>query len=392
MGDRSFLRCFVLPVVLLLGLLLTGCDLPQVSAEERLFLDLSLDFLGAYDLPNESFQETRVGGLSALSYDRQRDRLYAVSDDRSNYAPARFYTLKLNLDTTTPGTIGLGSVAIESVTALQNPDGGAYSPGSLDPEGLALSPRQSVFVASEGVSSKDIAPFIDEFDLATGQWKARLPIPQRYVPATVEGKRQGMQDNLGFEALTLNPGGFSTSWLEPFRLFAATEAPIAQDIPSELAADTPSRSRFLHYLIGDELPTLLAEHLYLIDPPPPGALVNGLTELQTLDQAGHFLSLERSYGLNGASARIYQLATGGATDISGFSYLPDDLTGIVPIRKQLVLDLASLTMPLGNLEGMTLGPRLPDGTQSLVLVSDNDLNDTKATQFLLFRLNGWAVR
>jgi hypothetical protein len=387
MGDRSFLRRFVLPVVLLLCLVLTaGCDLPQVSAEERLFLDLSLDFLGAYELPKESFDDTKVGGLSAVAYDRQRDRLYALSDDRSNYGPARFYTLKLNLDTATPGTIRLGSVTIDSVTPLQSPDGGPYASGSLDPEGLVLSPRQSVFVASEGVASQDIAPFIDEFDLTTGQWKGRLPIPQRYTPATVDEKRQGIQDNLGFESLALNSSGNGT-WPEPFRLFAATESSLVQDVPTAPEADTPIRSRFLHYLIGDDRTTLLAEHLYLIDPPPPGALVNGLTELQILDQAGHFLSLERSYGLNGASARIYQLATGGATDISGFSFIPDDTTGIVPIRKQLVLDLATLNIPLGNLEGMTLGPRLPDGSQSLLLVSDDDFNDSKVTQFLLFRMN-----
>jgi hypothetical protein len=52
------------------------------------------------------------------------------------------------------------------------------------------------------------------------------------------------------------------------------------------------------------------------------------------------------------------------------------------------LDLSELGIYLDNLEGMTLGPRLPDGSQSLVLVSDNNFNDIQLTQFLLFRLNG----
>jgi hypothetical protein len=36
---------------------------------------------------------------------------------------------------------------------------------------------------------------------------------------------------------------------------------------------------------------------------------------------------------------------------------------------------------------MTLGSRLPDGSQSLVLVSDDNFNEAQVTQFLLFRLN-----
>lgn len=44
-----------------------------------------------------------------------------------------------------------------------------------------------------------------------------------------------------------------------------------------------------------------------------------------------------------------------------------------------------LSIPLENLEGMALGPRLQDGTKSLLLVSDNNFG-AEATQFLLFRL------
>jgi len=113
-----------------------------------------------------------------------------------------------------------------------------------------------------------------------------------------------------------------------------------------------------------------------------------LTEILTLDQAGHFLTLERSIGLDHYSARIFQIATGGATDTSVIRSLKGDITGIVPIQKQRLLDFATLNLPLDNLEGMTLGPQLPDGTQSLVLVSDNNFDAAHPTQFLLFRLTG----
>ena len=381
--SRSLWR-WLLPVLLML---LSGCTLPRVSAEERLFLDLSLDFLSAYELPRTDFDATPVRGLSGLSYDRQRARFYALSDDRSEQAPARFYTLKLNLDSSDPQSPQIAGVEIEKVTTLSQTEGSAYSSGSLDPEGIALSPRQTVFIASEGVARDGIAPFIDEFELATGRRRQQLLIPDRYLPQVVDDQPQGVQDNLGFEALTINPGGYSTAWLEPFRLFAATEFALAQD--QDLTdVNRPRYCRFLHYLIGDTQTTFISEHLYPIDPPPLGAAVNGLTELLVLNQAGHFLTLERSYGLGGAGAKIYQIATGGATDTSNLVRLPSDLDGIKPIRKQLLLDLGTLGIPLDNLEGMAIGPQLPDGSMSLVLVSDDNFNDAQMTQLLLFRLGG----
>jgi hypothetical protein len=51
-----------------------------------------------------------------------------------------------------------------------------------------------------------------------------------------------------------------------------------------------------------------------------------------------------------------------------------------------VLDFADTSLAVDNLEGMTLGPRLPDGSQSLLLVSDNNFEGDRATQLILLRL------
>jgi len=59
---------------------------------------------------------------------------------------------------------------------------------------------------------------------------------------------------------------------------------------------------------------------------------------------------------------------------------------IVPVRKKLLLDLSDLGIKLDNLEGMTLGSRLKDGSQALILVSDNNFKEEQVTQFLIFRL------
>uniref|UniRef100_A0A832M4Q1 Esterase-like activity of phytase family protein n=1 Tax=Oscillatoriales cyanobacterium SpSt-402 TaxID=2282168 RepID=A0A832M4Q1_9CYAN len=388
MGDRKFRPLVgIVTLVILLIPLLTGCDLPQVSAEERIFLNLNLDFLGEYKLPKMEFQGTPVGGLSGIAYDRQHDVFHVVSDDRSDFAPARFYTLKLSLDSTDAKAPKIQTVNVQSVTTITNEDGKPYPSGEVDPEGIALSPLGTLFISSEGIVKQGIPPFVREFDLKTGGWKRSLPIPKRYSPKTEEGKLvQGVRDNLGFESLTL--GGISPGAVEPFRLFTATESALTQDMSPDDPAQGASRNRLLHYSIDPDHALLVSEHLYLMETPPEGTLYHGLTELLAIDQGGHFLSLERSFGAAGFTVKLYQLALGSATDTISIETLKGSLPRVQPICKKLMLNLTELGIPLDNLEGMTLGPRLPDGSSSLVLLSDDNFNPQQVTQFLLFRLRG----
>ena len=124
----------------------------------------------------------------------------------------------------------------------------------------------------------------------------------------------------------------------------------------------------------------------LIEPDAPETISNGLTELLTLDREGYFLSLERTFGFTGAGAKIFQVVAGNASDTYTFDSLKN-ISNVQPLHKQLLLDLEDLGIYLDNLEGMTLGPRLPDGSNSLILVSDNNFSEDQVTQFLLFRLN-----
>jgi hypothetical protein len=57
-----------------------------------------------------------------------------------------------------------------------------------------------------------------------------------------------------------------------------------------------------------------------------------------------------------------------------------------PMTKTLLVDLTDTVHPLDNIEGITLGPRLPDGHQSLVLVSDDNFSPRQITQFVAFAL------
>lgn len=377
---RKFAQLIV-SIALIFGLSACGMT-PRTTAQERTFLPLSLEFLDQYELPKTTFQDTRVGGLSALTYNRQEDRFYVLSDDRSQFAPARFYTLNLKLDQSEADGVKINDVEMQAVTFLTNEQGETYASGSIDPEGIVLSPKRTLYISSEGVPRQGISPFIAEFSRLDGQYQRSLRIPQRYLPGETEAEPRGVQENLGFESLTLSPTGLAAD--DPFRLFAATESALQQDKTSNLEEE--GRIRFMHYVIGPVgEPVLVAEHLYLLDP-APNAASNGLTELVTLEQEGYFLSLERTYGVAGTGAKIFQMVVGNATDTSRIESLKGDLGQIVPLKKNLLLDLGDLNIELDNLEGMTLGPHLQNGSQSLVLLSDDNFRDNQVSQLLLFRL------
>ena len=370
-----------------IAIFLTSCS-PDLASEasSRIFNKLSIEYIGAYQVPhNFQVKNTTVGGLSGLTYDRQRDVFYAISDDRGEKAPARFYTLKLDLDTTNPQQPKFKQVNISDVTLLKNASGETYPRSETDTEAIGLTAQSSVFISSEGDRLRKIAPFINEFDLTTGKVKQSLPMPTRYLPDT-EGKR-GFQNNLAFESLALSPVGTLPTSGEPLRLFAATESALMQDKEVAKVGENGkipgAKNRWLHYLLSNRA-EVVSEHLYQLDSPPLGAIEHGLSEIIAIDPSGHFLTLERSFGLTGFRVKLFQAALGGATDTSRI----DSFTGnntIQPIKKQLAFDLKQLDLYIDNLEGMALGGRLPDGSQSLLLVSDNNFSKRQVTQFLLFK-------
>lgn len=378
---------FSLGRLVLLGLWvvsLTSCALPQVKAEDRLFLPLQAQVLDVYSLPPQEFQGTTVGGLSALTYDREQNQFYALSDDRGKFGPSRLYTLSMGFTLDDNNQPRFNTVTIDQVIPLKDQGGNPYPQGALDPEGLALSPRNTLLISSEGDGRHNAPPFLGEFDRDTGVMVTSFRLPERFLPDDATPPTQGIRENLSLEALTINAAPGTAGLVEPFRLFTAAESSLIQDYNED-----PSQSlntRFLHYLIGENQSTLIAEHLYPLDLEPTGGVLNGLSELLVIDQGGHFLALERAFGLQGFRVRLYQLATGGATDTSSILSLKGTLEGVSPIRKRLVLDFADTSFTVDNLEGMTLGPRLPDGSQSLVLVSDNNFESQRETQFVLLKL------
>jgi hypothetical protein len=189
----------------------------------------------------------------------------------------------------------------------------------------------------------------------------------------------GVRNNLGFEAAAVTPDGQ--------RLVVGTENALVQDGPAATISTT-SPARILSYHIGHGGSD--REYVYDTDPvsaPSPVFTVNGLVELLPLNEQ-FMLAMERSFSVGvGNDIRIFRLALPGATNVSGVPDL-DDVTGLRPAQKSLLLQLPATVggQPLDNVEGMTLGPLLPDGRRAVLLVSDNNFTPGQDSQVLLAAL------
>jgi len=336
-----------------------------------------IDFLGQATLPKGfSFQKTPMGGLSGITYDAKNKVYYVISDDRSERASARFYTLKIDLS---KGSLKNSDVVPVGVTTLIDKSGHTFPPGTIDAEGIALTSKGTVLISSEGDAEQFIHPFIQEFSLSSGKELTTLPIPSKFLPHK-NGKR-GIRNNLAFEGLTIAP--------DNQYLYTATENALIQD-GSEAKPRTSSPSRILQYNMLTKMPE--KEFLYLTEPVTPflnlfHIFASGLSDLVALDNQGHFLSVERAFTGLGFSIALFQVSLQRSDDIHNIDSLQAiNSKNIKPVQKKLLLDLRTLHISLDNIEGLTLGPVLPDGHRSLILISDNNFNFVQRTQILAFRL------
>ncbi len=334
-----------------------------------------IDFLGEVTFPTTTQVEgTLLGGLSGITYDASKNVYYSISDDRSQNAPARFYTLTIEL-----GENSLGAVNFTDVTLLKNQNGQNFPALSLDPEGIALTSHGTLYISSEGdaTATNLTNPFVKEFSLTGNQLQA-LTVPQKYLPTSPQ--TSGIRNNLAFESLTLTP---SQNYL-----FTATENALVQD-GAVATVSNGSPSRILSYNVATGNPA--AEYLYLTDsvakPPTPANEfnTNGLVDLLAIDDT-HFLSLERSFSTGaGNTIKLYEVSLESADDISDISSLSTvDISNISPAQKELLLNFDDLNITLDNIEGLTFGPDLPNGRRSLIVVSDNNFSPTQLTQVLAF--------
>ncbi len=330
----------------------------------------SLELLGQTAIPGEPPSgSVPLGGLSALTLEERSGRYLALTDDRSENGPARFYRLAITLPAEGRGA---PVVVVEGATTLLARNGAPFPRRGLDPEGIALG-GERIYVSSEGEAKVGLAPFVQEFDLQ-GRFLRELPLPRRYLPQA--GADLGVRDNLGFESLALSP--------DCRYLFSGAENGLAQESPAS-APGVASLSRLLRWDL--ERGGAPVEYLYRVEavsrtpPSPTDLIMNGLVELIALDR-DRLLALERQWvpGV-GVEIKLYAVSLAGIPDAAKVD--PPASLELATAQKTLLLNFADLGLPLDNFEGMALGPPLPDGRRPLFIVSDDNFNPDLQKTFVL---------
>ena len=359
-----------------------------------------LSYLGQQIVPTgATFNGTTIGGLSSLDYNKSTAQYFAISDDRSNINPARFYELSLDLDkfqrSSTPGQDG---VSFNTVTTIQKPGGGVFATNTVDPEGLRFDPtRNKIYWSNEGQRSGNgfQNPTVREMKIDGSQVRD-FAVPDRYHPsgsvAGLTAGDKGVYNNLAFESLAISKDGKT--------LYTATENGLTQDsLPSSVS--NGSRSRILSFDISSGQSR--AEYVYDVSPvaiaPVPASqfATNGLTDFIVVGDR-QFITIERSFAtgaqtpgtpVTSNTIRLFYADARNATDVSDI----DSIVGqnINAVTKTLLLDLSDLKhddgtpLALDNIEGITFGPKVND-KETLILVSDNNFNNTQFTQFVALQI------
>lgn len=346
---------------------------------------ISLRFIGEQRVPAKfDFHGTPVGGLSGIDYAAASDHWIAISDDRSNQAPARAYTLRLDYD-----AHSFTAVAVTGVILLHESDGELYPnrtqlathEGEVpDLEAIRFDPRDASFwYTSEGDRGLKMNPFV-RHATPNGAVTATLPLPEMFHFHPDE--ELGPRSNLTFEGLAFAADG-ATLWV-------AMEAPLYEDGGPPIAS-AGATVRITHY---ERSGRVLAQFGYPVDPTPAPlsagrSVDNGVSEILTTAD-GQLLVLERSGEQDEAGQfrfhiRLYEADLQNATDVSGLASLRGQ--SYRPMRKRLLLDFDQLGLKqVDNLEGMAWGPRLANGNPSLVFVSDDNFSASQVTQFLAFEV------
>lgn len=274
---------------------------------------------------------TGAAELSGIAY-ADGTTYFGVGDngDRSIW---QIYT---SLDTRT------GRIRSSQVT------GGITAPGmGSDSEGIAAGPDGNTVWISDEVASS-----ITEFSLTTGSKVGSVAVPDIYRPSNV-------QNNMGLESLSYALG----------KLWTGNEEALKPD--GALSTTSAGSWVRIQEFDGPDL-TPGTQYAYRTDPisrMSPFITVerSGLVDLLALPN-GDILSLERELGgcLPHFRTRVYLLDFTGASDVTSVPSL--SAGGFTAVGKSL---LWQGNTGFSNFEGITLGPRLSDGSYTLLLVSDD---------------------
>lgn len=367
----------------------SGHDAPPVAPADA---PLGLAFVADFVIPFAGRETgTEFGGLSSLTPDPESGGYIGVSDDRNS---PRWFTLRVGF---TPAGLSVDvSPPVLAETAARNP----AVPSGLDFESVGRLPNGDLLIGSEGdvVAGVRYPHSIVRFT-QDGRFVGAVTPPSYYLGDPDGTPAEGLRGNLGFEGMAMAPDG-SRAWV-------STEGPLAQD-DERPAVGRGFRARLLELVASGDTFVPGRELVYEVAAAAPPAMLgpdaamiaDGVVALLWLGE-DELLSMERSFMRDATTGvnlvRIYHVRLAGADDVRGVASLRDT-AGVRAVTKTLVLDLGDIAHQLrpslarlDNFEAMAWGPTLPDGSRTLLLVSDDNFSATQQNAFVLLRVTRGGV-
>ncbi|WP_231425927.1 MULTISPECIES: esterase-like activity of phytase family protein [Pedobacter] len=347
----------------------------------------SVKFLSEYIMPlNGTFQNTLVGGLSGIDYDAKKNQYYLISDDPSQFSPARIYTAKIDLKENKIDTI-----KITDVTFILQEDGSQYPKyqygknSKADGESVRYNPLNQTFVwSNEGerlfrkTDTTIVQPTLT-FISSTGKYLDTVPLPAGFQ---ITKQKYGVRKNAFFEGL---------SYADDYKtLYASLEEPLYQDGEQSHFQFDKALTRILKFDVKSK--KNVAQYAYNLDALPinPTAEsdwnINGISEILTINNHT-LLVMERAWAKGREDHSFVKLYLVDLNDAENVINNPSFIKNPPkPLIKKLLFNFDSLNMHIDNIEGITFGPKLPNGNNTLVFCVDNNFGKAQVQQFFLFEV------
>jgi hypothetical protein len=291
--------------------------------------------------PLFTIENAAVNGLSGIVW-TGGDQFYVVSDH-----PAQLVPLTLKIDRAT-GRIESGEIGAPM----------AVKAAASDFEGVAYVAATKTFYISAETGNAVVS-------FKPGGAAQLQPVPSVYAQA---------RKNLSLESITWND--------RDAHFWIANEEALLPDGPLSGAQGTLVR---LQQLDAKFRP--VAQYAWRTE--PAGMRFhntgNGVSDLCLLPD-GKLIVLERGFGFGGLHLRLFLADFKGATDTSKMPALAD--ADIMPAGKVLLFEQAT---GLINFEGIALGPKLDDGSWSLILIADSNGGSAHAFLPLTLRVGAPAT-
>lgn len=325
----------------------------------------------AVDLGQTALSKWNIGAANYSGIAPLGDGRYAVVSDKE--PTDGFFVFRIDQNTTTGA---IASVYLESFKGNTSPKLDANGLSIRDCEGIAYLPAAgTVFISGEGDQA------ILEYGMDGQPTGRRLNVP------TIFGIDK-IVPNYGFEALTYNS--------HTHRFWTTTES----TLPSDGAAagpQHPGAQNLLRLQAFDDNLQPVGQYAYRMDRGKVDDFgkiyVYGVSEMTALDD-GRLLVLEREadisqgYLSSQVICKLFLIDPTQGWQIDSST----DLKKLDPNRFLIKTLLATFTTKytpfnhsFANYEGMCLGNRLPDGRQTLILLSDSQGGYGKGP----FRLNDY---